>query len=103
MLTGEQNILVQCKHTASDHEQSEMSVREVFSARPLYEEAMGKSFPRLVVISNASSYSRKVKKTAKSYDVELIDYGNIKKLLRKHPVSKKSVLEKLGKQRIEIH
>lgn len=96
------NILIQAKHTGSQRTITEDASGQVYRAKPLYETNTGKSFKRLIAITNAQGFSSQIRSNAKSYGVELVSYRNIKKLLKKHPVDMKSVAARLNKSRLSI-
>ena len=96
------NALIQCKfseHSRRDYN-SEDIVRELYSAQPHYKDALHKEFKRLLAISNARGFSRRVKKSAKSRNVTLVDQSQLKKWLKRHPVTRNEVAQKLAKERI---
>ncbi|MEA3332264.1 MAG: SNF2-related protein, partial [Pseudomonadota bacterium] len=105
VLKGEKNnILVQCKHVMNPKNQisSEMAVREIYAAQRPYEDALEISFGKLIVISNVKSFSKQVRKSAKSYQVDLMDSKFIEKQLRLNPITHKDLLFRYGSQRLEI-
>ena len=102
VLSSAENILIQAKHTKSDRTIATDVSAEVYKARPLYENATGKSFKRLIAITNAEKYSRKVRSAAKLRDVELMTIRDIKKILKKHSVDIETVTARLDKERLEL-
>ena len=75
---------------------------EVYKAKPLYENATGKSFERLIAITNAEKYSSKVRKAAELRGVELMAIKDIKKILKTHSVDIETVTARLDKERLEL-
>ena len=97
------NALIQCKfseHSRSDYN-SEDIVRELYSAQPHYKDALHKEFKLLLAISNARGFSRRVKKSAKSRNVTLVDQSQLKKWLKRYPVTHNEVAQKLAKERVD--
>ena len=97
-----QNLLIQAKHTESAKVITEDAAGQVYRAKPVYENNTDKSFTRLIAITNARKYSSNVRENAKAYNVELVTYSDIKKLLKKHPVDMKKITQRLGKRRLAI-
>ena len=96
------NILIQAKHTESQRTIREDASGEVYRAKPLYESKTGKSFKRLIAVTNAKGFASQIRGNAKSYGVELVSYSDIKKLLKKYPVDMRSVTARLNKSRLSI-
>ena len=96
------NILIQSKHTKSDRTITADASAEVYKAKPLYENATGKSFERLIAITNAEKYSSKVRRAAELRGVELMAIKDIKKILKKHSVDIETVTARLDKERLEL-
>lgn len=96
------NVLIQAKHTKSDRTINVDVSAEVYKAKPLYENATGKSFERLIAITNAEKYSSKVRRAAKLRDVELMAIKDIKKILKTHSVDIETVTARLDEERLEL-
>lgn len=95
------NILIQAKHTKSRTMNADVSA-EVYKAKPLYENTTGKSFERLIAITNAERYSSRVRRDAELRGVELMTIKDIKKILKKHSVDIETVTARLDKERLEL-
>jgi hypothetical protein len=78
------------------------SVREVFSAKPIYENALGKTFQKLVVMTNASSVDDRAKRAADASDVEIISRKDLGKMMLKYPVTQRDVSRRLTRERLRI-
>ncbi len=96
-----ENIILQVKHTRGSVMDKD-AAREVFSAKPMYEEKTGKSFTRMIAITNANKFSRRIENRAQTFNVELYALPKIKKLLKKYPIEVKKVMERLDKGRFKI-
>lgn len=103
VLRGKINALVQCKFSERSDVvyNSEEIVKEICWAQQKYNDALHKEFKKLFAISNARGFSRRVKQSAKSKNVTLIDRPKIIKWLKQHPVTRNEVAQKLAKERIE--
>lgn len=102
VLRGEIKALIQCKF--SEHSRrvynSEDIVNDIYSAKPHYNDALHEEFKRLFAISNARGFSRRVKQSAKSKNVTLIDQPKLVKWLKRHPVTLNEITQKLAKERL---
>ena len=95
------NIILQAKKSKI-REINKDAAAEVYRAKPLYEKALGKRFTRLIAITNANKFSRRVRRNAKTYKVELFTMSEIKKILEEYPIEERKVLARLNKDRVKI-
>ena len=102
VITGAQNILIQCKHTLTGALVGAESVREVYAAKPTYEDRLSQQFSRLIVVTNAEKIEKRAKQAANECTVEIISRAGIRKLLAKHDVAQKSVSRRLAKERLKV-
>jgi SNF2 family DNA or RNA helicase len=104
VLYNEKNgILIQCKHTSTTNKYEGYSaIQEVFSSKVRYGDKLGRSFDRLIFITNATRLGRKLKELADEYSVEIIDGSQISDLLNKHTISLQSIISRLSKGRLSI-
>lgn len=102
VFSSAENILIQAKYTISDRTIATDVSAEVYKARPLYEKTTGKSFKRLIAITNAKKYSKKVRRNAEDRNVELMTIRDIKKILKTHSVDIETVTARLDKERLEV-
>jgi len=80
-----QNILIECKHTQDGRKYSTVDPIMKFGfAKRHYEELTGKTFDQLNLVSNASGYSSKIKKAAKTEGINLVDRKDLDELLKQH-------------------
>ena len=103
VLRGKINALIQCKfcgHSRRDYS-SEDIVKEICWAQQKYNDALHEEFKCLFAISNARGFSRRVKKSAKSRKVTLVGQPQLIKWLKRHPVTRNEVAQKLAKERID--
>lgn len=96
------NVLIQAKHSATYGVISEDAAGQVYRAKPIYEDKTIRKYDRLISITNAKSYSSKVKDSAKSYGVELIARKDIEKLLKTYPIEMVRVMRRLNKARLAV-
>ena len=69
-----ETVLVQCKHTSSSNSYSGYSaVKEVYSAKRMYEKTLPKPITRLIFVTNATRLESETRSVAKEYGVEIID------------------------------
>ena len=103
VLRGKINALIQCKFSERSDAvyNSEDIVKEICWAQQKYNDALHEKFKKLFAISNARGFSRRVKQSAKSKNVTLIDRPKLIKWLKQHPVTRNEVAQKLAKERIE--
>ena len=101
VFSSEGNILIQAKHTKSRIMNADGSA-EVYKAKPLYKNATGKSFERLIAITNAEKYSSRVRRDAELRGVELMTIKDIKKILKTHSVDIETVTARLDKERLQL-
>ena len=102
VLRGKINALIQCKFSERSDAvyNSEDIVKEICWAQQKYNDALHEEFKKLFAISNARGFSRRVKQSAKSKNVTLIDRPKLIKWLKRHPVTRNEVEQKLAKERI---
>lgn len=96
------NILIQAKHSESLRPVNEDASAQIYAAKPKYESSTDASFDRLIAITNAKGFSRRVQSAAKSYGVELMSLSDIKGLIKKYPVDRRVMMKRLGKSRLAI-
>jgi hypothetical protein len=100
VILGKKNVLIQCKQTTRGKYDSNDLLVQVHGARPIYEEKLGKKFDILVAATNANNYSRKVLRTAKTYDIELATLKDFDKLLKRYTINRKQVQRRLNAPRL---
>ena len=103
VLRGKINALIQCKFSERSDAvyNSEDIVKEICWAQQKYSDALHEEFKKLFAISNARGFSRRVKQSAKSKNVTLIDRPKLIKWLKRHPVTRNEVVQKLAKERVD--
>ena len=103
VLRGEINALIQCKFSERSDAvyNSEDIVKEICWAQQKYNDALHEEFKKLFAISNARGFSRRVKQSAKSKNVTLIDRPKLIKWLKRHPVTRNEVAQRLSQERID--
>lgn len=103
VLRGKINALIQCKFSERSDAvyNSEDIVKEICWAQQKYNDALHEEFKYLFAISNARGFSRRVKKSAKDRKVTLVGQPQIIKWLKRHPVTRNEVAQKLAKERID--
>ena len=104
VLRGKINALIQCKFSEHSHRDydSEDIVKEICWAQKHYNDTLHEEFKCLFAISNnVHGFSRRVKKSAKSRNVTLVDQSQLKKWLKRYPVTHNEVAQKLAKERVD--
>ena len=103
VLRGKINALIQCKFSERSDAvyNSEGVVKEIFWAQKKYNDALHEEFKKLFAISNARGFSRRVKQSAKSRKVTLVDQSQLKKWLKRYPVTRNEVAQKLSQERMD--
>ena len=103
VLRGKINALIQCKFSERSDAvyDSEDIVKEICWAQQKYNDALHEEFKKLFAISNARGFSRRVKQSAKSKNVTLIDRPKLIKWLKRHPVTRNEVTQKLSQERMD--
>ena len=103
VLRGKINALVQCKFSERPRSvyDSQNIVKEICWAQRHYNAALREEFKCLFAISNARGFSRRVKQSAKDRKVTLVDQPQIKKWLKRHPVTFNEVERKLAEECID--
>ena len=101
-MTGTSGKLVQCKHTTGAKYDGYKAIQEIHSARVKYSEELGKDIDTLIFATNAKVLSVKSRKLAEQYHVQIFSYSEISTLLKKHTITFKMVLIRLGKSRLKI-
>ncbi len=94
--------LVQCKHTKSGRYDGYKAILEVHGARVKYEEALKKKVGSLILATNAKHLSPNTRKNAKQYDVEIISYRDIERLLAAHEITFRHILKRLTQARYRV-
>ncbi len=94
------NMLVQCKYLTGKGALGESAAREVFSAKPYYEEKGWGTFDHLIVCTNTNRVTRDLGSIKRRYGVELWKADTLKKLLTKHKVKQTDVLGRLHADRL---
>ena len=102
IISARDNILIQCKFTTTGMMNSVLAVREVYSAKPFYENALGFEFNRLIVATNAKTVDRKVKQEAKTLRVELVCKGDLQRMLSSARVTHRDISRRLVRERIKV-
>ena len=103
VLRGKINALIQCKFSERSDAvyNSEDIVKDICWAQQKYNDALHEEFKELFAISNVREFSRRVKQSAKSSNVTLIDRTKLIQWLKRYPVTRNEVAQKLAKERIE--
>lgn len=100
---GGEIALVQCKHTSNTNSYSGYSaIKEVYSAKKMYEKALSKPISRLVFVTNATRLARDTRDIAKKYDVEVIDGNLLANLMNGVEISFSKISSRLLAKRIKI-
>ena len=86
------NLLIQVKTTQSRKLDSEEAVREVEGSLRYYEAKLGVKFMGKHLHTNANGFSRRTRKAAEIYGVELADQSWLKSALSKHAIRIASVV-----------
>ncbi len=102
IVRGTKNVLVQVKHIKNEKLGSESPFREIFSAQQSYSTAMGVNFDELVVATNAKKISPRVKEQVETFKAKLIDFKQLKEIMKQHQVTERDVLCRMGKKRFAI-
>lgn len=95
------NALIQCKHqqNAARPCDRRTALREIYSAKPMYEERTGKTFATLIVATNACCFSRRVIQEAQLYGVRLATQKDMDELLQQYPVCRRRIQQRLLAER----
>ena len=103
VLRGKINALIQCKFSERSDAvySSEDIVKEICWAQQKYNDALHEEFKKLFAISNVRGFSRRVKQSAKSRKVTLVDQSQLKQWLKQHPVTHNEVAQKLSQERMD--
>lgn len=103
VLRGKINALIQCKFSERPRSvyDSQDIVKDICWAQKHYKAALREEFKCLFAISNARGFSRRVKQSAKDRKVSLVDQPQLKKWLKRHPVTFNEVERKLAEERID--
>ncbi|MFT5700279.1 MAG: SNF2 family DNA or RNA helicase [Desulforhopalus sp.] len=94
--------LVQCKHTKSGRYDGYKAILEVHGARLKYEEALKKKIGSLILATNAKHLSANTRKDAKQYDVQILSYSDIERLLASHEITFSHIFKRLDQPRYKI-
>ena len=86
---GEENLLIQCKQTASDKNMGARGLEAVASAVKFYEGLYPHKHFSGVVITNANDFTAPTRLRAKISKVKLIAKKQLEALLQQHPLIKK--------------
>lgn len=102
VVKGDINALVECKHTKNKKWTSNEPLMKVDFARKKYSELFSMEFKRFILITTAKKYSGSVINNANMLGVELYGLPEIKKLIKKHVITKKDIQSKLLQNKIEV-
>jgi hypothetical protein len=91
---GRRNILVQVKTTRSNKLDSEEAVREVEGSQKHFEAALGLKFSDKHLHSNIRDFSKRTKKAAKIYGVQLEGTDWLRKALSRHNIRVSDVVSR---------
>lgn len=95
--------LVQCKHTAGSNSYSGYNaVKEVHSAKLMYEKALSKPVTRMVFVTNATTLAAATRGIAKEFGVDVIDGKELAALIKKVEIPFASVVSRLSAKRLKI-
>lgn len=95
--------LVQCKHTSSSSYYSGYSaVKEVYSAKRMYDKTLPKPVGRLIFVTNATRLARETRVVAKEYDVEVIDGSILAVMMNEIEIPLSKINARLSAKRIKI-
>ena len=86
------NILIQVKTTRSGKLDSEQAIRELEGALPFYENAIGSIFQKKFLYTNVSKYSRRTRKAAQLYQVDIFGADSIDKHIKKYQITLAQVI-----------
>ncbi|GBU09473.1 hypothetical protein AwWohl_06110 [Gammaproteobacteria bacterium] len=94
-------VLIQAKHTKSEYD-GYKAIREIYAAKPLYENALNKNIDTLVFVTNATKLSKRSKEHAKICGVSIISGHELSELLAQYDISYAMVIARLNKVRMTI-
>ncbi len=98
---GQQLTLIQVKHTKGRYD-GYKAIQEIFSAKPIYEKATGKTNSKLLFVTNATALSKRTREVAKQCEVEILNDDDFSNLVEKHQITFKQVLIRLDKRRFKV-
>ncbi|SON52548.1 SNF2-related protein [Vibrio tapetis] len=99
--SGNQLILIQAKHTKGSYD-GYAAIQEVAGAKTPYEKVMNKKVNSLLFMTNAKVLSKRTREMAKLSNVEVIHGEELAKLVSKHKIDFKQVLQRLDKRRMTL-
>ncbi|WP_024333382.1 SNF2-related protein [Desulfotignum balticum] len=104
LVLGSTNYLIQCKHknTKNAIYDGYKAVTDVHSAKIKYDNALGKTFSKLLFMTNALKFSARTREAAQEYNVEIHGQNELKQMLEAYPVSIKEIYSFLNKKRMGI-
>ncbi|MCD4722467.1 MAG: restriction endonuclease [Desulfobacula sp.] len=104
VVVGDPNYLIQCKHKNVKNTiyDGYKAILEVQAAKIKYENALDRSFSKLLFMTNALKLSGRTRKTAQEYNVEIMGQKELKQLLVTHPISIRDVYAFMNKKRLAI-
>lgn len=99
---GSETVLIQCKHTSRDLSPAAGSVREVYSARPMYEQRLDRKVKSMLVVTNSKRLSKDFRTQSKASGVKYWRYQDLKKHMASFEVNRSEVLGKLDAERFSL-
>ena len=87
------NILIQCKYTSRETFNSASAVQYTYGAKPQCEKRLSIKIDKIILHSNAKSFSKRARATAKSCNVDLLDWKWLRKKLKKHHILYSDILK----------
>ncbi len=96
VINGTENVLIECKHKQDGGKYNSIDpITRFHFAKKHYEEELDIKFAKLILASNATSYSFRVKREAKKNGVSLYTKEDLDKLLKKNPITQSEIEMKL--------
>lgn len=102
VLRGKENILIQAKFTGTGRLDGASSVREVFSAKPIYENSLGIKFDRLIVATNAVKVDERARSAASASGVEILSRKELVKMMAGAKITTRDVSVRLARERLKV-
>ena len=94
--------LLQCKHTKTNHFNGYKAVQEIYGARIQYEQKLDRTFAELVFVTNAATIDQRALEMAINYDVRVVKFADLARLLDQHPISMNDLDLCLSKSRLQL-
>jgi SNF2 family DNA or RNA helicase len=96
-------ILVQCKQVSGSGAYARSdAIKEIYSAKPAYEQALGKTIHQLVFVTNAPGVSSATRATARVHEVEVISGRQLSEWLAQQPIVFSTITRRLAAIRLKV-